>query len=52
MGFQQWAERHHDRVIEGRKEVLGKNGVVGVWEKEAGKLNTVCLNLEIRKEMG
>jgi hypothetical protein len=41
VGFQQWAERHHERVTEGRREVLAKGGVVGVWEKEVGKLNAV-----------
>lgn len=41
VGFQQWVERHRERVTEGKKEVLGKSGVVGVWEKEVNRLNTV-----------
>ncbi|KAK6908958.1 hypothetical protein I203_102965 [Kwoniella mangroviensis CBS 8507] len=37
-GFRNWKERHEVRVKEARTDMLGKGGVVGVWEKENGKL--------------
>ncbi|OCF37050.1 GTPase activating protein [Kwoniella heveanensis BCC8398] len=38
-GFRAWKERHEVRIKEARGDVLGKGGVVGLWEKEVQKLS-------------
>jgi hypothetical protein len=40
-GFSQWKERHEVRVKAARDEMLSKNGVVSVWEKDVQRLNAV-----------
>lgn len=40
-GFSQWKERHEVRVKAARDEMLSKNGVVGAWEKDVQRLNSV-----------
>lgn len=40
-GFSQWKERHEVRVRAARDELLSKSGVVGVWEKDVQRLNSV-----------
>lgn len=41
LAFGQWKDRHKDRVKACRDELIGKEGVVTAWEKEAKKLTTV-----------
>ncbi|WVQ96215.1 hypothetical protein IAU59_003319 [Kwoniella sp. CBS 9459] len=38
-GFRAWKERHEVRIKEAKGDVLGKGGVVGLWEKEVQKLS-------------
>ena len=40
-GFSQWKERHEVRVRAAREELLSKSGVIGVWEKDVQRLNSV-----------
>lgn len=40
-GFRTWKERHEERVHAARDEFLSKSGVVGSWEKDVQKLNSV-----------
>lgn len=42
-GFRTWKERHEERVHAARDEFLSKSGVVGSWEKDVQKLNSVSL---------
>lgn len=38
IGFAQWKDRHAERVSGAKKDVLGKGGVIALWEKEAKNL--------------
>jgi hypothetical protein len=40
-GFRTWKERHEERINAAKDEFLSKSGVVGSWEKDVQKLNTV-----------
>lgn len=39
-------DRHSIRIKEAKAEMLGKSGVVGVWEKDAHKLEQVSSGKE------
>lgn len=41
MAWKAWVDRHGIRIREAKAEMLGKNGVVSVWEKDAHKLEQV-----------
>lgn len=38
MPFNSWRSRHEDRIDAARDELLGRNGIVAAWEKEAHRL--------------
>jgi hypothetical protein len=42
-GFRTWKERHEERVHAAKDEFLSKSGVIGSWEKDVQKLNSVGL---------
>ncbi|RXK38051.1 hypothetical protein M231_04721 [Tremella mesenterica] len=37
-GFRQWRVRHEDRIKMAKEDMLAKNGVVGIWEKDVQRL--------------
>jgi len=47
-GFRTWKERHEERVHAAKDEFLSKSGVVGSWEKDVQKLNTVSYQTLVR----
>ncbi|XAO25445.1 hypothetical protein I312_104268 [Cryptococcus bacillisporus CA1280] len=38
LAWKAWMDRHGIRIKEAKAEMLGKSGVIGVWEKDAHKL--------------
>jgi hypothetical protein len=47
-GFRTWKERHEERINAAKDEFLSRSGVVGSWEKDVQKLNTVSYQMFVR----
>lgn len=47
-GFRTWKERHEERVHAAKDEFLSKSGVIGSWEKDVQKLNSVSHQDSVR----
>ena len=50
-GFRTWKERHEERVHAAKDEFLSKSGVIGSWEKDVQKLNSVRHQDPVRSDV-